>query len=199
MGITSKAKNTLKTVYKSLKKSFNSFLKKLGFSNKEASKVSSEFVSAMSQTIGEHLKDDQYREVLKKIITNDNEPIYENLKPLKPHCPAPPIPGSTESYRVEPRVKSDAMQNKIQRPKEQPPAPPSILQQEIMKMKNNLRKVETKKPQLNGINGQGKPLIAPKPNLTDLSKVQIKSINEQLKNLDKQQTNQHEQETELDK
>ncbi|ALA97852.1 hypothetical protein SKUN_00965 [Spiroplasma kunkelii CR2-3x] len=199
MGITSKAKNTLKSSYKSVKKSFNSFLKKLGFSSKEAAQVSSEFATAMSETIGNHLKDNQYREVLKEIITKDNEPIYENLQPLKPHRPAPPIPGSTESYGVERRTKVDGMRYKIQKPKEAPPSPPSLFQQEIMKMKNNLRKVDSKEPQVKGINGQGKPPIALKPNLTDLNKAQLKSINEQLNNLDQQQTNQHEQESELDK
>jgi len=76
MGITSKAKNTLKSAYKSVKKSFNSFLKKLGFSSKEAAQVSSEFANAMSETIGNHLKDDQYREALKK---NYHKRYWTNL------------------------------------------------------------------------------------------------------------------------
>ncbi|UZQ33154.1 MAG: hypothetical protein OHM56_04220 [Spiroplasma phoeniceum] len=87
----------------------------------------------------------------------------------------------------------------MQRPKKAPPAPPSLFQQEIMKMKNNLLKVDSKEPQVNGINGQGKQPIARKPNLTDLNKAQLKSINEQSNNLDQQQTNQHKQEYELDK
>ncbi|UZQ30727.1 MAG: hypothetical protein OHM56_04225 [Spiroplasma phoeniceum] len=77
-------------------------MKKIGFSSKEETQVSSEFANTMSETIENHLKYKQYREALKEIITKDIEPIYENLQPLKPHLPASPIPGSTESYLVEP-------------------------------------------------------------------------------------------------